>query len=176
MTHPNGLPIGLHLNQAARIVGQQFDRVLTEAGGSLSVWLVLLSLVNGRPATQRALADIVGISEATLSHHLNSMERDGLVTRTRNEVNRRVHDVAATEAGRRLFRRLRKTAEAFDASLNRGLSAQDQAGLAGLLDQVVANVSDGPRPTPPWAGAGASTLAAGQRMASPTSGGPDEGN
>jgi len=162
MTHPDGPPLGLHLNQAARVVGQQFDRALGEAGGSLPVWLVLLSLAS-RPATQRALAAIVGVSEATLSHHLNSMERDGLVTRTRNASNRRVHDVEATEAGRALFRRLRDAAIAFDARLNAGLSQDDRARFSALLRQVVGNVSDAPQPAPPWAGVGPTALAASEQ-------------
>lgn len=122
------------------------------------MWLVLLSLASGQPATQRALAGTVGISEATLSHHLNSLEGAGLVTRTRNESNRRIHDIAVTDEGRNMFRRLRTAAGTFDAALNRGLSPQDQAQLAELLDRMVANISDRPRPVPPWAGVGASAL------------------
>jgi MarR family transcriptional regulator, transcriptional regulator for hemolysin len=175
VTHANGLPIGLHLNQAARVVGQQFDRALTEAGGSLPIWLVLLSLASGQPATQRALAGTVGISEATLSHHLNSLEIAGLVTRTRNTSNRRVHDVAVTDEGRNVFRRLRTAAEAFDATLNHDLSQQDQAQLAELLDRVVANVSDRPRPVPAWAGVGASALAAREQATPSNLAGEKEG-
>jgi MarR family transcriptional regulator for hemolysin len=171
VTHLNGPPIGLHLNQAARIVGQQFDRALTEAGGSLPIWLVLLSLSNGQPATQRALAGTVGISEATLSHHLNSMEGAGLVTRTRNESNRRIHDVAVTDDGRNMFRRLRTAAGAFDAVLNHGLSPQDQVQLAELLDRMVANISDTPQPVPPWRGVGASALATREHATPPMPGG-----
>lgn len=169
MRHAEGPPIGLRLNQAARVVGQQFDRALTEAGGSLPVWLVLLSLSSGKPENQRALATVVGLAEATLSHHLNSMERLGLVTRERNATNRRVHDVTVTEEGTELFLRLRHAAEAFDARLNRGLPAQDQARLAELLDQVVANISDSPSPAPPWAGIGRTALAAQQSPVSPPS-------
>jgi MarR family transcriptional regulator for hemolysin len=160
MPHTNRAPIGLQLNQAARVVGQQFDRALTEAGGSLPIWLVLLSLAGGTPANQRALANVVGLSEASLSHHLNAMERQGLVTRTRNETNRRIHDVAVTDDGKKLFRQLRTAAEAFDARLNDGLAPEDQAHLATLLDHLVSNISDTPRPVPPWAGIGPTALAA----------------
>ena len=173
MSHSERPPIGLHLNQAARVVGQQFDRALTEAGGSLPIWLVLLSLAGGKPAHQRALANTVGLSEATLSHHLNSMERQGLITRTRNEANRRIHDVAVTDDGKTLFRQLRTAAQAFDARLNLGLTAADQAQLATLLDHVVSNISDTPRPVPPWAGIGTTALAARRPTGAPDTGEPD---
>jgi MarR family transcriptional regulator for hemolysin len=156
--HP--YPVGLRLNQTARLVGVEFDRALMAAGGSLPVWLVLLSLVGGRPATQRELAALIGIAEATLSHHLGAMERDGLVVRARNERNRRIHDVIATDAGTALFQRLREAAVAFDARLNQGLDPEDQAHLAGLLDRVRANLGEPPQTTPPWAGVGPAALAA----------------
>lgn len=156
--HP--YPVGLRLNQTARLVGQEFDRALTAVGGSLPIWLVLLSIVGGRPATQRELAALIGIAEATLSHHLSSMERDGLVVRARNERNRRIHDVTATEAGTALFQRLREAAVAFDARLNRGLDPDDHARLAELLDRVRTNLGEPPQPAPPWAGIGPAALAA----------------
>src|SRR6202789_3887928 len=92
-------PIGLHLASAARIVGRAFDEALAEAGGSLSVWLVLLNLKIRRPANQRELAEVVGVREATLTHHLNAMDAEGLVTRRRGAGNRRIHVGELTEAG-----------------------------------------------------------------------------
>src|SRR5271169_133837 len=85
------VPIGLRLNQVARGVGRAFDEALTEAGGSLPVWLILLNLKVRRPANQRELAEAVGIREATLTHHLNSMDAEGLITRQRDTTNRRIH-------------------------------------------------------------------------------------
>ncbi|MEN2742828.1 MarR family winged helix-turn-helix transcriptional regulator [Microbacterium sp. X-17] len=148
MDDRHALPLGLRLNQVARVVGQQFDRALTEVGGSLPVWLVLLSLAGRRPATQRELAGRIGITEATLSHHLGAMERQGLIARARNGENRRVHDVSVTDAGLARFHELREVAVAFDGRLNAGLPEADQARLAALLDHVVANISERPIPGP----------------------------
>jgi MarR family transcriptional regulator for hemolysin len=33
----------------------------------------------------------VGVREATLTHHLNAMDTRGLITRTRDTANRRIH-------------------------------------------------------------------------------------
>ena len=68
------LPLGLSLARAARVVSRAFDEALGDAGGSLPMWLVLLNLKIGRAANQRTLADAVGVTEATLTHHLNAME------------------------------------------------------------------------------------------------------
>src|SRR6266702_4248695 len=77
------VPIGLRLNQAARVVERAFDEALAEAGG---------------------------IREATLTHHLNAKDDRGLITRTRDAANRRVQVVALTGDGEAAFMRLRDAA------------------------------------------------------------------
>jgi MarR family transcriptional regulator, transcriptional regulator for hemolysin len=149
---PGTPPIGLRLARAARLVGRAFDRALEEAGGSLPVWLVLLNLKIRPDANQRELAAAIGVREATLTHHLNAMERSGLLARRRDENNRRVHVIELTSAGRAAFTRLARVAAAFDHRLRAGLDEPQIAELDRLLTQLVANIDgDGPD-TAPWAG------------------------
>ncbi|MBV9326775.1 MAG: winged helix-turn-helix transcriptional regulator [Chloroflexi bacterium] len=141
MPPPAAPPIGLHLTRTARVVGRAFDDALAAAGGSLPVWLVLLSLKAQRLDNQRQMADAIGIQGATLTHHLNLMEADGLVTRRRDPHNRRVHVVELTEAGEALFQRLRAIAGSFDRQLRNGLSGADVATFARVLDRLRDNVA-----------------------------------
>jgi MarR family transcriptional regulator, transcriptional regulator for hemolysin len=139
---PRTPPIGLHLSAAARVVTRAFDDALVEAGGSMPVWLVMLNLKMRRQvANQRELAAAVGIREATLTHHLNAMEADGLLTRRRDPGNRRVHVVELTEAGEVAFARLRDAALAFDRRLRHGIGAKELAGFEAVLDRLAANVA-----------------------------------
>jgi len=138
---PFPLPIGLRLAQASRAVERAFDAALAEAGGSLPVWLVLLNLKVRRPANQRELAEAVGITGATLTHHLNAMHAQGLVARTRDDANRRVQVVTLTDAGEAAFLQLRAAAIAFDARLRSGFADPDLAALAAGLDRLAANAN-----------------------------------
>ncbi len=145
MPEPARLPIGRQLARAAKSVGRAFDDALAEAGGSLPVWLVLISLKSRPLRNQRELAEAVGISEATLTHHLNTMDAQGLVTRGRDPANRRVHLVELTEAGEAAFVRLRDAASAFDERLRRGFTGRDLGDLEDLLGRLERNVAgDGP--------------------------------
>ena len=150
---PDGfsVPIGLLLNQAARTVGRAFDEAMAAAGGSLPVWLILLNLKIHRPGTQRELAEAVGIREATLTHHLNAMDGDGLVTRARDAANRRIQVVTLTDKGDQAFRSMAAAAIAFDAKLRTGLGEADLATLDTLLTRLSANVAD-PADGMPWVG------------------------
>jgi MarR family transcriptional regulator, transcriptional regulator for hemolysin len=141
MPRPVRQPIGLHLAQVAKAASRAFDDALAEAGGSLPMWLVLLSLKSRPSASQRQLAGAVGIQGATLTHHLNAMESAGLVTRRRDPANRRIHVVELTPAGDALFLRLRDAAMAFDEQLRSGLSERDLDQLAELLTRLRGNVT-----------------------------------
>jgi MarR family transcriptional regulator, transcriptional regulator for hemolysin len=149
---PFRVPIGLQLSQAARVVSQAFDHVLVEAGGSLPVWLILLNLKVRRPQNQRELAEAVGLSEATLTYHLNALDTRGLVSRRRDTQNRRIHVVQLTDAGEEAFVRLQQAAVAFDARLRQGFTDADVEMLGGLLGRLAGNAGGPDEGAPPWAG------------------------
>lgn len=147
---PARIPIGLELARAARTVSRAFDDALAGAGGSLPVWLVLLNLKTQQVSSQRDLAKAVGVREATLTHHLNAMDTQGLVTRTRDPANRRTHIVELTPAGEAAFLRLRDAATAFDRRLRDGITDTDLAGLTILLDRLAGNVAGEHATAGPW--------------------------
>ena len=127
------LPIGLRLVRTARAVSQEFDRAMTEAGGSAAVWQVLLLVRSQQWGTQSQMAEAMGITGATLTHHLNAMEGQGLVTRRRTG---RVQHVDLTPEGAALFDRLREVAMRHDARLREGLTDAETAQLAALLGKI----------------------------------------
>ena len=147
---PARTPIGLELARAARTVSRAFDDALAGAGGSLPVWLVLLNLKTRQVSSQRELAEAVGVREATLTHHLNAMDSQGLVTRARDPANRRIHVVQLTPAGEAAFIRMAEAATAFDRRLRDGLSDTELDGLATVLGRLAANVAGEQGPAGPW--------------------------
>lgn len=139
---PSAPPIGFVLSQVSKAVARAFDEAMNEAGGSLPTWLVLLSLMPGGHRPQADLARAVGVQGPTLTHHLNGLEAQGLIVRTRDQADRRAHQVALTPEGRAMFLRLRQTAERFDARLRGDLTGQETDLLRNLLNRLRANVAD----------------------------------
>jgi MarR family transcriptional regulator, transcriptional regulator for hemolysin len=137
-------PIGLRLARTARVVTQAFERAMAEAGGSASTWQVLLLVRSEQWGTQARIADAMGISGATLTHHLNALEARGLVRRWREASNRRVQRTALTPAGEELFGRLRQVATRHDERLRSQLTNDQTVLLAELLDTLEAGLQDGP--------------------------------
>lgn len=138
---PTGQPIGLALSTAAREVERAFDAALETVGGSRPTWLILMTLKQGPVRNQRDLAATLGIEGATLTHHLNAMEGDGLVTRQRDPENRRVHVVALTGKGEAAFQRMLGTVQRFDQRLRSGIDAEQLATVQAVLRRLRANVA-----------------------------------
>ena len=132
-------PVELLVSGTAKMLSREFDAALAAVGGSRSTWLVLSSLKTAGHRTQGELAEAVGIRQPTLSHHLDGLERQGLVRRERTTDNRRVQTVTVTEAGEALFLRLRRAAGAFDGRLRAGLDDGEVAQLRRLLAQLAEN-------------------------------------
>ena len=100
----------------------------------------MLSVKSKELANQRELAGMIGIQGATLTHHLNAMEAQGLLTRRRDPENRRVHQVELTDAGEAMFERLRQAALVFDKRLRKGIEEARLAEFAEVLAALRANV------------------------------------
>ena len=136
---PGEESLSLLIGRVAKDLSRAFDDVLVAAGGSSPSWQVLRALSTGDHRTQAELAATIGVRQPTLTHHLDALERAGLVTREREAANRRVQRVTVTESGEHLFLRLRRAAASFDGRLRAGLGEDDVAELRRLLGQLEEN-------------------------------------
>ncbi|SNR30803.1 MarR family winged helix-turn-helix transcriptional regulator [Blastococcus mobilis] len=136
---PGEESLSLLIGGVAKELSRAFDDVLVAAGGSSPTWQVLRALSAGDHRTQADLAAAIGVRQPTLTHHLDALERAGLVTREREVANRRVQRVTVTESGQALFLRLRRAAASFDGRLRAGLDDSDVAELRRLLGQLTEN-------------------------------------
>jgi MarR family transcriptional regulator for hemolysin len=139
---PNEEPIGLFVTRTAKTLSRAFDAALAERDGSLAAWLVLASLAGGLHQSQRSIAAAVGVEGPTLTHHLNRMEAEGLVTRERDPDNRRAHQVGLTPAGQTAFHSLLAVVQAFDRRLRSNFTAEELAQLRALLQRLAANATE----------------------------------
>lgn len=112
---------------------------MAAAGGSPARWQVLLVVRSEQGGAQSEIAKALGVTPATLTHHLNAMERDGLVRRWREDGNRRVQRTELTPEGEELFLRLRKVAVAHSARISAALG-DDAERFAEMLDRISAKL------------------------------------
>jgi MarR family transcriptional regulator, transcriptional regulator for hemolysin len=138
---PAAEPVGRAIASSAKLLSRAFERELAEAGGSQPVWLILLALKQQDWRTQQDLAAAVGIEGPTLTHHLDGLDKAGLIERARDPSDRRAVRVELTDAGDQLFKRLAKAAIGFDRRLRAGLSDEELDEFRRVLGRLRDNVT-----------------------------------
>ena len=125
----------------AKIVSAAFNAALAAEGGSAPVWLILNALRHGRWTAQLDLARALGIEGPTLTRHLDSLERNGLVVRRQSDSDRRAVRVELTEPGEEAYQRMLAAVITFNRRLQAGIGRDELQQLDGLLDRLAKNVS-----------------------------------
>lgn len=138
---PSVEPVGRAVSSSAKMLSRAFERELAEAGGSQPVWLILVALKQQDWRTQQDLAAAVGIEGPTLTHHLDGLDKAGLIERVRDLNDRRAVRVELTDAGDKLFKRLAKAAIGFDQRLRAGLSDEELDEFRRVLSRLRDNVA-----------------------------------
>jgi DNA-binding MarR family transcriptional regulator len=133
-------PVGRHLVFTAKALRVAFEDLLKRSGASLGTWIVLSALSEEGIVSQKVLASHVHVEGATITHHLDRLERLGLVRRVVDPDDRRVRRIEATPEGVRLHEKLLADAQAFERAVLAGLSAADRRRLHRLLDRIAANL------------------------------------
>jgi MarR family transcriptional regulator for hemolysin len=140
---PSVEPVGRAITAAAKLLSRAFGDELAAAGGSQPVWLILLALKQQAWRTQQDLAAAVGIEGPTLTHHLDGLDKAGLIERARDPSDRRAVRVELTDAGDKLFKRLAKAAIGFDQRLRANLSDEELDEFRRVLGRLRDNVASG---------------------------------
>ncbi len=133
-------PLPREVALTGKAIREYFEDALAREGSTLATWIVLHGIERGSWENQRNLAKELRIEGATLTRHLDRIERDGLISRTRDPDDRRQVRAKLTPKGRALHRRLKSTAQEFGARAMTGLNDDDQANLRRILARIRQNV------------------------------------
>jgi len=138
--------IGRQLSTTAKTVRAWFDQHLADHGSSLTTWIVLSHALAAEPPglSQKAMADEMGIGGPALVRHIDRLEAEGLVERSRDPDDRRITRVTATAAGRRHHAELAKVAADGDAEIRSVLSEREAATLLRALQTLHDHFADLP--------------------------------
>jgi MarR family transcriptional regulator, transcriptional regulator for hemolysin len=129
-------PLGRQLALTGKVVSERFDDYLSQRCASLPMWILLRQLENEDALSQRELAARMGIEAPTLVRHLDRMEAEGLVTRRRDDRDRRIVRVSLTDAGRCRHDELKHVAADLDARLRSLFSDRELAIVRRALDRI----------------------------------------
>jgi DNA-binding MarR family transcriptional regulator len=132
------MPIGRSIGRTAKFVRAWGDRELADLHSDVTEWIVLRNIaVAPEPgASQAEIAHFSDMGGSALVRHIDRLERDGLVTRTRDSADRRTIRLRLTAAGHAHFDEIRAVMERVDRELRAKLDQNDAEIMQRALDTL----------------------------------------
>lgn len=134
--------IGLAFGLVGERNQQLYARAIAPLGINDQQLFILVALENLGPQVQAHLSEPLGIDKATMVSLINELERQGLVQRQPHPNDRRAVLVHLTEGGREMMQRGFEISDRFVERFFKGISAEDQAILAKVLERLAANAAE----------------------------------
>jgi DNA-binding MarR family transcriptional regulator len=132
------VPIGRQLALTNKALQHWIDQRLAPEGSSLTTWIVLWNAAAAEPPglSQRELAANMAIGGPALVKHLDRLEDEGHVRRTRDPHDRRITRVTITRQGRDHLERLKVVMDDADASIRAQLSDAELRSMRRALGKL----------------------------------------
>jgi DNA-binding MarR family transcriptional regulator len=138
--------IGAMLRQAHRAYSQALQQKLLPLDVTLPQYLHLRVLWEKENLTQVEISQHVGIEKASSTAVFDTLEKNGLIKRTRSKSDRRKVKVALTSAGKALEPLLRPRAKSIATKAIFGLDEADTDIFIMVLHKIISNLE---LPSPP---------------------------
>lgn len=128
---------GYLANHMARLFARHLEARLKSHGLALGAFPALLHLWEQDGLTQRDLVDRLGIEQPTMAATLTRMERDGLITRHRDEADGRIQRVRLTARARALHAAAVTEAADLNALATRMLNDDERQQFITIMRKVI---------------------------------------
>lgn len=123
------------------LMRRRMDRVMSMNGASLARTKLLLCVEGGEGRARAAdLADLLGQAPRTVTEGLDALERDGLLLRTPDPVDRRVKRLTITDAGRTAIAATEPLRRSIIDEVFGVLDADERAALHAALAKLAAQL------------------------------------
>jgi len=125
------------LHSTARTWRLAVDRRLKDLGLSQAGWMTIaMTAKSAEPLSQIELAQRLGVEGSTMVAMLDRLATAGLVERQPSPTDRRVRLVVLTEAGNKMYERVKAEAEAFRKEVMVGVDVEQLRIATELLEHL----------------------------------------
>jgi MarR family transcriptional regulator for hemolysin len=135
---PEFTPIGRSIGRTHKFLHAWGDRELAPIGASVTDFILLFHIESAlEPGlSQTEVARFSDMGGPALVRHLDRLEREGLVQRTRDTADRRIMRVTLTDAGRARLADLQAVITRVDERVRSVLTEEEAVVLQAALDKV----------------------------------------
>lgn len=117
-----------------------FGRRLEKKGVTRIQWIALYYLGKSGTLNQNELAGYMDIKDSTVARLVDRMERDELVSRKKNEKDRRVTILSLTQKGKAMREELLPEGQIFSDEVMVGISDEELENFNNVMYKMLENV------------------------------------
>ena len=133
--------IGFVTNTAVKAVTEDFNKRLEKYGTTRIQWIAMYFLLKAeKPLSQKELAALMNVQDPSLARLIDRMERDELLHRIENPMDKRVKFLELTEAGRSKAEALMPHGEDFSNLLLEDITDEEIENFHRVLDKMLRNI------------------------------------
>ncbi len=125
----------------ARMMRNKFDRMVVDLNVTRSQWAMIAAVSNHPGATQRMVAELLEMSEASAGRLIDRLCAEGLLERRERDDDRRARAVYLTTAAKPLLASLAELAKTSEEQLFKGFTGDELTQLQKFVDRLYDNAS-----------------------------------
>ena len=136
-------PLGHCMGRTTRAMGRMLQGIFVKAGYNITIeqWAIIVNLIRNDGQFQQQLADNTFKDKASVTRMIASLQKQGVVKRTPDPVDRRQKRVFLTDIGRELFESLKPLAIQAQNRATRDVTAKDIERFKDMLVKIHENIN-----------------------------------
>ena len=104
---------------------------------------ILEYIIKNENCTQRELSEAIGVTPPSIATSIKRMSKAGLIEKNDDEIDSRINRINITPLGQEIAEKCRKDFDKVDEKMFQGFSPEECDALAGYLDRLMINLSQG---------------------------------
>jgi MarR family transcriptional regulator, transcriptional regulator for hemolysin len=133
--------IGIRMTVLARLIRNDFDRRVAAISLSRSKWTLIAAVARKPGVNQRAIAEMLEMSEVSAGRLIERLVKEGMVERRPSEGDRRAFCIYLTPAARPVLDQLAEVAREAEEQVFEGMSQDELETLLAGLDKLYGNIT-----------------------------------
>ena len=134
--------LGFLMNRTARGMKRALDAKLFDYELTATQYIVLIRMYEEDGISLTELGERLYLDNPTLTGIIDRMERDGLLQRMRDDIDRRVVNVYLTPKGKLLRYEIEHLAEKTDDDIWKGFSESEKNEMLNYIERIWNNLND----------------------------------
>lgn len=132
--------ISHRISLIARLQRTRFDARARSLGITLAQWRTIFAISCGEGTSQRRIAELIEVSDVTTGRLIDRLVDNGWAERRADPADRRSHRIYLTTLAGPMLDQLAALAVDEDSIALTGISLEERAIVASVLDRVIANL------------------------------------